>query len=92
MFYNQEDEAYTEDGDVTPYQRAEIIAHLTLDCAEGANATAIELLDLAQRARGDASRLLALIDAGEPHDSSLFRATLRACQLTNRDMKGTGNV
>ena len=92
MFYNQEDEAYTEDDEVTPYQRAEIIAHLTLDCADTANATAIELLDLAQRARGDASRLLALIDAGEPHDSGLFRATVRACQHTNRDLKGTGNV
>ena len=93
MFYNQEDDTYIEDdNEWTPYQRAEFIAHMSLDYAETANAQAIELLDLAQRARTDASRLLALVDAGEPHNSGLFKSSIRACQHTNRERKGFGNV
>jgi|SRR6056300_385211 len=97
-FYNQDedpwgdlpDQAYDAavDEAMSEYGKANVIAAMTMEGSDSATHHAIHTLDLAMRARSDASRIWALMDAGEPVNSANFRGAIRAAQLTNRELKG----
>ncbi len=75
---------------ITEYDRAMLIAHTANERADQALREVGRLLHAAMHARSEAARLIALMDAGEPHDSGTFKESIMYCQNVNRELGGIG--
>ena len=75
---------------ITEYDRALLIASTANERADQAMREVGRLLHAAMHARSEAARLIALMDAGEPHDSGTFKESIMYTQSVNMELAGVG--
>jgi menaquinone-dependent protoporphyrinogen IX oxidase len=85
------DEVYDYDKDIylSEYDKAILVADVTMDRSEEAFTQAVRMFHTAMCARSEAARLFALMDAGEAHNSEKFLDSVKHCQEVSREIAST---